>query len=287
MNETVVPIPEDAKQVPFGQILLALGKLTPQEHDRVLRLQALRGQRFGQVARSLALISEADVQEVLARQFKYRYLLANKDTQAPELLCATRPTSAAAESIRAVRSHLEHRWFAGGSKALAIVSVGSDEGASVFAANLAIAFSQAKKNTVLLDANLRCPSQQELFNLKIDTGLSQSLADGKPAEIVCAISDFPELCVVPAGSATDNANELVAGPAFRALQDSLVRHFDRVLIDCPAFELGADAFDIIAQTQGVLLVVRRDHTDLRQLHAVTKQLRDMGATVVGSVLLKF
>lgn len=285
MSQTTLSVTEESKHVPFGQILLALGKLTPPERDRILQLQTKRSQRFGEIACSLGLISATDVEEVLTHQLGYRYVHPGNSAVSPELVCANNPDSPGAEAVRAVRSHLEHRWFGDQSKALAIASVSPGEGTSVFAANLAVAFSQTKRRTVLLDANLSKPRQQELFGIKTDAGLAQALTEGISAEIICAVSDFSELSVVPTGKAEANQHALVATPMFSALQDSLVAHFERVLIDCPAFSKGADAFDIACSAGGVLLVVRKDRTDLAQLNKVVQQLQDMNVQIVGSVLV--
>jgi hypothetical protein len=165
MSRSTLAVTEDAKHLPFGQILLTLGKLTPQERDRILQLQTTHGQRFGEIACALGLISTTDVEDVLTHQLGYPYLQPRDSSAAPELVCANDPDSSEAEAIRAIRSHLERRWFAGENKSLAIASVGPGEGTSVFAANLAIAFSQTKRRTVLLHANLSRPRQQSLFGL--------------------------------------------------------------------------------------------------------------------------
>jgi protein-tyrosine kinase len=286
MSHSTLAVTEDAKHLPFGQILLTLGKLTPQERDRILQLQVKRGKRFGEIACSLGLISTTDVEEVLTHQLGYRYLQPYDTSVAPELVCANDPDSPEAEAIRAIRSHLEHRWFAGENKSLAIASVGPGEGTSIFAANLAIAFSQTKRRTVLLDANLCRPRQQSLFGLKTDNGLAQALNEGISAEIICAVSELAELSIVPTGKAESSQRALVATPMFATLQESLVAHFERVLIDCPSFSDGADAYDLASQAGGVLLVVRKDGTNLTHLTKVTQQLRDLGIQVVGSVLVK-
>ncbi|MER2513727.1 MAG: chain length determinant protein tyrosine kinase EpsG, partial [Nitrosomonas ureae] len=59
----------------IGHILLDMGKITPVEAERILRLQKESGLRFGDAAIKLGLITEADIQLVLAQQFDYPYLL--------------------------------------------------------------------------------------------------------------------------------------------------------------------------------------------------------------------
>ena len=106
----------------IGHILLDMGKITPVEAERVLRLQKETGLRFGDAALKLGLITEADIQLVLAQQFDYPYLLPGQGNHPPELVVAYQPFGAQVEVFRAVRSQLMLRWFTSGHKALAVVS---------------------------------------------------------------------------------------------------------------------------------------------------------------------
>src|SRR5687768_1964640 len=126
----------------IGHILLDMGKITPVEAERVLRLQKESGLRFGDAALKLGLITEADTQLVLAQQFDYPYLLPGQGNHPPELVVAYQPFGAQVEVFRAVRSQLMLRWFTSGRKALAIVGYNPNDGVSLFTANLAVVFSQ-------------------------------------------------------------------------------------------------------------------------------------------------
>lgn len=64
-----------------------------------------------------------------------------------------------------------------GTKTLAIVSPATRDGRSRVAANLAVALSTSWKNVVLLDADLRCPSLHNYFDLNNRVGLSSFLKD--------------------------------------------------------------------------------------------------------------
>ena len=54
----------------LGQLLLDAGKLTPQDAERVLRLQQEEKLRFGEAAITLGLITQDDLRQALARQFE-------------------------------------------------------------------------------------------------------------------------------------------------------------------------------------------------------------------------
>jgi protein-tyrosine kinase len=271
----------------IGRILLDMGKIKPDDAERILRQQKEKGMRFGEAAQSLGLITDADIQQVLARQFDYPYLQPGQGNFAPELVAAYQPFSEQVETLRAIRSQLMLRWFANGRKMLAIASVNPGEGASLFTANLAVVFSQLGEHTLLVDANLRQPRQQQIFNLPGKQGLSDILAGRADLGAIAKIDSFVDLSVLPAGTLPPNPQELLSRSAFGQLTGNVANLFDVVLYDVTAFSAGADALAIAARAGGVLLVVRKNMTSLADISAVADQLGRVGAEVVGSVLVEY
>jgi chain length determinant protein tyrosine kinase EpsG len=281
-----LPLKSDNKSS-MGSILVELGKLLPREIDRVLDAQKEHGLRFGEVAKLLNLINESDVQQALARQFRYDYLPPGQGKYPTELVAAYHPFSPQAEMLRAVRTELMQRWFARGKNALAVAGVNDGEGVSLFAANLAVAFSQLGERTLLVDANLRRPRQHEIFRLKARQGLSDILADRAGMETFSRVDSFAHLSVLPAGTPPPNPQELISRDAFSELAESLAGRFDIILIDVPSFSCAADALAVAARVGGVLLVCRKDVTSLTGLDVVNARLGRAGVEVVASVLVEF
>ena len=272
----------------IGHILLDMGKITPIEAERVLRLQKESGLRFGDAALKLGLITEADIQLVLAQQFDYPYLLPGQSNHSPELVVAYQPFGAKVEIFRAVRSQLMLRWFTLGHKALAIVGYNLGDGVSLFAANLAVVFSQLGERTLLIDANLRCPQQHEIFNLRNRQGLSDVLAGrASVSEVIAKIDSFIDLSVLPAGTLPPNPLELLNRNAFDELNNRLANQFDVILYDTLAFSSGSDALAIASRADGALVVAHKNNTRLSDINAINEQLKYSGTEVVGSVLIDF
>ncbi|AEJ01039.1 chain length determinant protein tyrosine kinase EpsG [Nitrosomonas sp. Is79A3] len=270
----------------IGHILLDMGKITPVEAERVLRLQKERGLRFGDAALQLGLITEADIQLVLAQQFDYPYLLPGQGNHPPGLVVAYQPFGAQVEVFRAVRSQLMLRWFTSGRKALTIVSYNPGDEVSLFIANLAVVFSQLGERTLLVDANLRYPHQHEIFNLKNKQGLSDVLAGrANISEVIARIDSFIDLSVLPAGTLPPNPLELLNRTSFDELNDHLANQFDIILYDSVAFTSGSDALAIAARTSGVLIVAQKNNTRLDDISTMNEQLKCSGAEVIGSILM--
>lgn len=271
----------------IGGLLLESGKITPENAERVLRMQKELGIRFGEAAQRLGLITEADIQQVLARQFDYPYLQAGQGNYSQKLVAAYQPFSHQVERLRAIRSQLMLRWFARGKKGLVVIGVEADDGASLFAANLAVVFSQLGEPTLLVDGNLRSPTQHEIFDLKARAGLSDILAGRADIDVVTKVESFVDLSVLAAGTLPPNPQELLSRSSFAALTPRLEQHHDVVLYDVSPFATGADAMAIAARVGGVLIVARKNHTRLDDIATLTEQMRQSGAEVIGSVMVDF
>lgn len=291
MNSATHPIAPAAQSrsgnSSIGGLLLESGKITPESAERVLRMQKELGIRFGEAAQRLGLVTDADIQQVLARQFDYPYLQQGEGKFSDKLVAAYQPFSAQVEALRAVRSQLMLRWFARGRKSLVIASVDSGDGASLFAANLGVVFSQLGERTLLVDGNLRRPTQHQIFDLKARQGLSDMLAGRAEMDVIAKIDSFVDLSVLGAGTTPPNPQELLSRSSFGALNVKLESQFDVVLYDSAAFSQGSDALAISARIGGVLLVARKNHTRVEDINAMTEQMRHSGADVIGSVLVDF
>lgn len=271
----------------IGAILIDNGRLTPDAAERILKLQKEQGLRFGDAAIQLGLLTEADIQQALSRQYDYPYLMPGDERVSEEVVAAFKPFSPIVEQLRAVRSQLMLRWFDAdvGHKTLAVVSASRADGRSFTAANLAVVFSQLGERTLLIDADLRNPSQHQLFRLENKLGLSSLLAGrAELAEAVIRIPGLIDLSVLPAGATPPNPQELLARPVFNALMATAAGQYDIVIVDTPAGTETADSQTIAARTRGAVVVARRNATSSPALQVFVTSLQHSGVTVVGSVL---
>lgn len=271
----------------IGAILIDSGRLTPEAAERILKLQKEQGMRFGDAAIQLGLLTEDDIQQALSRQYDYPYLMPGDDRIDEEVVAAFKPFSPIVEQLRALRSQLMLRWFDAevGHKTLAIVSPGRGEGRSFTAANLAVVFSQLGERTLLIDADLRNPSQHKLFRLSNKLGLSSLLAGrAEQAETITRISGLIDLSVMPAGATPPNPQELLSRPVFNALMASLQGQYDIIIVDTPAGAESADCQAIAARTRGAVVVARKDISLAPQVQALVSSLQSAGVAVVGAAL---
>ena len=289
MNSSVLSAfpPEQVVDSRIGALLLEAGKLTLEHIERVLLTQKELGLRFGDAALRLGLLSDDDIRQALARQFGYPYLEPGQGNLSPRLSAAYAPFSPQVEALRAIRSQLMLRWFGRGRHALAIAGIDAADGASLFAANLALVFAQLGEQTLLVDANLRTPCQHELFARKGRQGLSDLLAGRADLDLIERVPPFADLSLLPAGTLPPNPQELLARAGFRNLNAQLESRYDAVLYDLAPFTAGADALAVAGRAGGVLLVACKHRTRIAAIARMAAQMTEAGAEVVGSVVVEF
>jgi protein-tyrosine kinase len=270
----------------IGALLIDSRHLSATDAESVMRYARTHDMRFGDAAVKLGLVTRANVQHALARQFDYPYLALDDDAVSREVVAAYAPFTAPVEALRALRTQLLLRWYEADPphKSIAVVSARPGEGRSFLAANLAVVFSQLGERTLLIDADLRNPRQHEIFQLPDRVGLSAILAGRGNENVIQRIHGLLGLSVMPAGAAPPNPQELLSRPAFGAMLSGFGSHYDVVILDTPAALMGADFQSVTAAAEGALLVTRRNFSRASESHLVTEYVTAAGATVVGAVL---
>lgn len=153
------------------------------------------------------------------------------------------------------------------TRRLVLTSAESDIGKSTTLANLAVAFAQAKKKTLLIDANLRQSGLTRLLNLVGPRGLSAVLQDTKAIEECCLENTFnlgvENLDVMPSGAWSGNPSELLATERFSDIMAWADPRYDQILVDVPPVLAASDAAIVGRVVDGAILVIRPD-TDRRK-----------------------
>ncbi|HEY8906735.1 MAG TPA: chain length determinant protein tyrosine kinase EpsG, partial [Rhodoferax sp.] len=97
----------------MGDMLVASGRLRPDDLQSILDSQTKKQIPFGEAAIALNLLTKADIDLALSQQFDYAYLPEADLSLSPHLVAAYKPFSRISESLRAIRSQLMLRWLNG------------------------------------------------------------------------------------------------------------------------------------------------------------------------------
>ena len=148
--------------------------------------------------------------------------------------------------------------------------------------NLACALGlTTTQRTVLVEGDVRRPSQSNAFGIGKNPGLCEWLAgDGSLAERIYRL-EGPNLWIMPAGSAPSNPLELLQSARMTALMEQLTALFDWVIIDSPPVLPLADTSVWTRMADGILLVTREGITEKRQLQKGLEALES--SKLIGAV----
>lgn len=279
--------PRAATPLTLGETLMRDGLLEADDVEKILALQERKGLRFGEAALKLSLIKPKELDRALAAQFLHPGADPGDSNLSRELAALHKPASRQVELLRQQRSVLTQYWFAT-HPALAIVSPGYSEGRSYYAANLAVLFAHLGRPTLLIDGDMRRPRQHELFGMKNRIGLSQVLAGRSRAmQAVQRVPAISTLALLSAGSVPPNPLELLDRGGMPAVLKELSRQFSVIVVDTPAGARYGDARVLANCCRGVLMMLRRHRTRLRDAKRLAALLLRTEVKLVGTVLNRF
>ena len=217
--------------------------------------------------------------------FRKQFLFPHPDIKliGSEIPVIDAPHSAVSETYRMIQANLKFVTSDKKLKILAVTSSVPKEGKSTVSANLAAAIAQLGRHVLLIDADMRHPSQQDIWKLTKTEGLSEVLvgqADFWAAS--CKVTDT--LDVLTAGVRPSNPLALLDSTEMASLIKIFSDKYDFVVIDTPPLIGTADALTLGQLTDGILLVARVGVVDYGSVKAAKEMLERTGQNILGLVV---
>lgn len=158
------------------------------------------------------------------------------------------------------------------------------EGKSTTAVNLSYVFAERGSKVILIDGDLRIPSIAKKLEIESTPGLTDLLR-GRGAQI----SEFRSLLldnwfVLPSGDIPPNPSELLGSSRMENILKQLKEVFDYIIIDLPPVNLVSDAISISSLISGMIVVIREDYTEKKELERCMRQLKLSNVKVLGCVM---
>ena len=195
------------------------------------------------------------------------------------------PRSPAAEAFRALRTNLEFASVDQSFRTVVVTSSVPREGKTVIASNLAVAFAQAGRRVILVDADLRRPNIHEMFGLRNDRGLTDMIrSDDITLEGVATRTEVPGLVIVTSGTPPANPAELLGSQRMQRVLERLRDSTDIVVVDTAPVGAVTDAAVLAADADATIFVIRGKRTSERAARRGREALEKVRAHVVGVVL---
>jgi capsular exopolysaccharide synthesis family protein len=188
------------------------------------------------------------------------------------------------ESIRALLSTIRMSRMGHPLRTILVTSAVPGEGKSSCVAHLATAHARQGYRTLLIDADLRCPTQHTAFEVSDAFGLADAVAMRKTlAEIRQNVPGNINLDVITAGQGNFDIYEGV-GKAVEDILSTAREEYDLVFIDAPPMLCFSEPIHLACVADGVLVVCRAGATSKQAVSELLVTLQRLGASTVGIVL---
>lgn len=189
------------------------------------------------------------------------------------------------EMFRTLRTNIE---FTGvENQVITITSCYPNDGKTTVAYNLACAFAEAGKKTLLMDADLRKSIFMSRFQIRQEVhGLSHLLSGQNQLDDVLYETNIPNLYAILTGVFPINPTELLGNQRFDALLTSVRQKFEYIIIDTPPIGSVIDAAVTAKQSDASLLVIASDVVSRGEARRMVDQLKSANPNILGVVLNK-
>ncbi len=214
---------------------------------------------------------------------RLRAVDAGEKSPGVELIPHTDTRSPISEAYRALRTSLLLA-SASSPKVIVITSSFAREGKTTTSINLATVLAQMGKPVLLLDADLRRPRLQKVFQGKMNLGLVNYLAASIPLGDIIQPTEVPNLSVVLSGPNPPNPSELLASDRMKHLIEEVRGSFAYVIFDSPPVLAVTDAIVLAASADGVVLCVHGGKTPRELVLRSAERLRQSNIPVLGAIL---
>ncbi|NOW45586.1 capsular exopolysaccharide synthesis family protein [Novosphingobium sp. SG751A] len=197
------------------------------------------------------------------------------------------PKSQISEAYNSLRGSLLFATQHGLPRLFMITSAQPAEGKSTSSYATALTLARMKKKVLLIDADLRRPSQHRLIDYDNTKGLSDVLTSQSSMADLAQPTDQPGLFMLTSGPIPPSPTEMLSSMRMREALEEAKKDFDVILIDSPPVLGLADAPMIAAIVEGVVFIVESDRSRHGSLKTSLRRLRAVRSNILGGVLTKF
>jgi capsular exopolysaccharide synthesis family protein len=188
------------------------------------------------------------------------------------------------ESIDGVRTILMHDSTSKRRQVVLVTSAATMEGRTTVASQLAASLARAGRRTLLVDGDLRRPALHALFDVPLEDGLCEVLRAEVDVDDVIRPTHAEGLWLLTAGYCDIDAIHALATEQMQPVFDKLRTEYDFVIIDGAPVVGMSDALIFGQYSDGAILSVRRDHSQMPKINQAAELLRDVGIRIIGAVV---
>ena len=159
------------------------------------------------------------------------------------------------------------------------------EGKSTTAVNLSYVLAEKGSRVLLIDGDLRIPSVAKKMEIAGSPGLTDVLMGKGAHKMEEFKSDILDTWyIMPSGDIPPNPSELLGSKRMAAALKNLSEEFDYIIIDLPPVNIVSDALSVSSLITGLVLIIREEYTEKKELERCMRQLKLSNVNVLGCVI---
>ena len=200
------------------------------------------------------------------------------------------PLNPVSEAYRSIRTNISYSMPDKEINSIMVSSPGPSEGKTTTAINLAVAFSQLGKKTLLVDTDLRKPIIHKVFNMERQPGISDFLVGINGHDDLLSIinkTEIENLHLITSGKLFPNPSELLGSKRMKDVIKRLGDEFDIVIFDSPPIIAVTDSRVFANDIDAMVLIVKSGQTDAHHLKRAVNMLQSVNAPMIGCILNGF
>lgn len=194
------------------------------------------------------------------------------------------------EPLRQIRNKLLYQADRHHVHSIMITSALAGEGKSTITANIAISIAQSGKSVVLIDCDLRNPSEREVFSIKEGEGLREVL-EGKIKLVDCILtkddlrlpSDI-QLTLIPGGKPIEDGTMLLGSEAMQNIIKDLEKMADYVILDSAPAGLLSDPVVLARYVDASVFIIQKDYATKDYILDSLDNLSQSHIRILGGIL---
>jgi capsular exopolysaccharide synthesis family protein len=171
-------------------------------------------------------------------------------------------------------------------KTILVTSSAPGEGKTVISVNLAGAFAQDNKRTLLIDADLRKPRIHNIFNLQKFPGIYDYFLKKATLNEIIHASKLENLDIIPTGTLCPNPSELLGSKHMIDFLSEMRGKYDVIILDSATIITVTDTEILSKLVDASMIVVSPDLTQLNLVEKAIHLMENDHSLFLGAILNK-
>ncbi|WP_285490884.1 polysaccharide biosynthesis tyrosine autokinase [Staphylococcus haemolyticus] len=197
-----------------------------------------------------------------------------------------KPKSITSEKFRGIRSNIMFSSANNEIKSIIVTSEKPAAGKSIVSANIAITYAQAGYKTLVIDGDMRKPTQQYNFETANYDGLSNLIIGKSDFDKAIRSTRVENLDLLTSGPVPPNPSELIASNRFKDIYNQLMDMYDFILIDTPPVTSVTDAQVFLQIVKDCVMIIDTEKNNKNEIKKAKQLIEQADGHIIGAVLNK-